>query len=90
MTDAADKPMAPFTLGRMNSPRAYRRALHRLANSVLDGSVPPRTAGTVGYLLGMCIKALEIEVTVDRITALEKQLGIADRPKLRLIGGSNA
>jgi hypothetical protein len=63
-------PRAP----RLNTLGGVRRELARLYSDLRSGAVPPRVAGTGGYLLSTMIKALEVEQLEDRLNRLEEQV----------------
>ena len=46
--------------------------LSRLIVGVMNGTVEPRLAGTVGYLSGMLLRAIEVGELENRLNQLEQ------------------
>lgn len=68
---------------RFTTLRGVRREYGALYLDLMNGRVSQKVAGTAGTLLSGIVKALEVELLEDRLTALEKRVGVEDiqRPR---------
>jgi hypothetical protein len=71
----------PLKLGRVQNLHGARRALLRITQAVLDGTIEPRQGNCAIYGLSAVVKCLEVEVIERRLDALEGQLA-AEVPRM--------
>lgn len=81
MTDATDESTPPpsrakpLRLGRCDNLKGARRAIWRVTNAILAGTLPPSQANSALYGLATLSRVLEVEILERRVDALEAALG---------------
>lgn len=64
-----DLKLPPFEI---TQPQDVTKAVVQTINELRDGKLPPRVANTIGYLLGIVIKAFEVAELDDKIEAIDR------------------
>lgn len=64
-----DLKLPPFEI---TQPADVTKAIVQTINELRDGQLPPRIANTVGYLLGIALKAFEVSEIDDKIEAIDR------------------